>query len=129
MKNNSTRFFCLMLLWAVVFFAAAPALSAEKAEIPVVPVPATVTMVDLGAASCIPCKMMAPILAELAKEYSGRAAIIFIDVWQHRDVAKKFAITAIPTQIFYDSSGAEVWRHTGFLDKESITKKIDELLN
>ena len=118
-----------MLLWAVVFFAAAPALSAEKAEIQVVPVPATVTMVDLGAASCIPCKMMAPILAELAKEYSGRAAIIFIDVWQHRDVAKKFAITAIPTQIFYDSSGAEVWRHTGFLDKESIKKKIDELLN
>ncbi len=64
------------------------------------PVPGMVTMVDLGAHSCIPCKMMAPILEELEKEYKGKAAIIFIDVWQNEDEGKRFAVSIIPTQIF-----------------------------
>mgnify|MGYP002476647646 CR=1 FL=1 len=46
-----------------------------------------VTMIDLGAKACIPCKMMAPILEELEREYdtTGKAAIIFIDVWENPD--------------------------------------------
>jgi len=42
-------------------------------------------MIDLGATECIPCKMMAPIIEELKKEYAGRANVIFIDVWKHPD--------------------------------------------
>ena len=42
-------------------------------------------IVDFWAQWCGPCKMMAPIITELQKEYKGRAAIIFIDVWEHRD--------------------------------------------
>ena len=49
-----------------------------------VPVKDMVTMVDLGATSCIPCKMMAPIIEELAAEYRGKAAILFVDVCQNR---------------------------------------------
>ena len=59
-----------------------------------------VTMVDLGAKKCIPCKMMAPILVELKKEYAGRAAVIFIDVWEYPDKAQEFKVSIIPTQIF-----------------------------
>ncbi|MFH1216412.1 MAG: thioredoxin family protein [Pseudomonadota bacterium] len=92
------------------------------------PVPDTVTMVDLGAKTCIPCKMMAPILAELEKEYQGRAAIFFIDVWEDTDTASELEIAAIPTQIFYDRQGKEVWRHAGFLDKKAIREKLDALL-
>ncbi len=92
-----------------------------------VPAPGLVTMIDLGASECIPCKMMAPILEELKEEYQGKADIIFIDVWQKPDQAKKYGIRAIPTQIFFDADGREVQRHVGFLDKKQIIKILSEL--
>ncbi len=94
---------------------------------PQIPTPDQVTMVDLGAHKCIPCKMMAPIIAELQKEYSGRASVIFIDVWENPDEAKKYGIRAIPTQIFYDKTGKEAGRHTGYLDKKSIVSALEQL--
>lgn len=94
---------------------------------PTLPVPGMVTMVDLGAKSCIPCKMMEPILAELEREYAGRAAIVFIDVRYQRDQAERFGIRAIPTQIFFDLQGREVMRHEGFMDKSSIVGVLKEL--
>ena len=66
------------------------------------PVKGMVTMIDLGAKKCIPCKMMAPILAKLEKAYEGRADIVFIDVWENRQQAPRFKIRAIPTQIFFN---------------------------
>ena len=92
-----------------------------------VPVPDTVTMVDLGATSCIPCKMMAPIIEELAAEYRGKAAIIFIDVWKNPDEGKKFKVSMIPTQIFFDRTGNEVYRHSGFLDKNTIMAQLAKM--
>jgi len=82
----------------------------------------------LGAKTCIPCKMMAPILEELNEEYRGRAAVIFIDVWENKSQGKRFGVLSIPTQIFYDKHGTEVYRHTGFLSKEKIKKRLDMLL-
>lgn len=93
----------------------------------VVPIKDTVTMLDLGAKSCIPCKMMAPVIESLSTEYEGRAAIVFIDVWKNPDEAKKFALRSIPTQIFYDKNGNEVLRHEGFFSKEEIVKVLDKL--
>ncbi|MBA3005727.1 MAG: thioredoxin family protein [Proteobacteria bacterium] len=92
------------------------------------PVPGMVTMVDLGAKSCIPCKMMAPILDELEQQYKGKAAIIFIDVWQNEDEGKRFKVSMIPTQIFFDRSGKEVYRHSGFLEKQAIIDRLDTML-
>jgi len=92
------------------------------------PVPGMVTMVDLGAHSCIPCKMMAPILVELEKEYKGKAAIIFIDIWQNENEGKRFGVKMIPTQIFFDRSGKEVYRHTGFLEKQVIIDRLEMML-
>jgi len=99
----------------------------KTADIPPVPTPGLVTMVDLGAHKCIPCKMMAPIITELQKEYAGRASIVFIDVWEHKGQAQRFGIRAIPTQIFYDKGGKEVSRHVGFLDKKSIVGVFEKL--
>jgi len=99
----------------------------NPAAIPRVPTPGMVTMVDLGAHKCIPCKMMAPIIEELQKEYKGRASVIFIDVWEHREQADRFGIRGIPTQIFYDKEGREVGRHMGFLDKKSIVETFEKL--
>jgi thioredoxin 1 len=84
-------------------------------------------LVDLGAGKCIPCKMMAPILEELKKEYAGRMEVVFIDVWQNPDAGKEYGIEVIPTQIFYDAEGTELFRHVGFYGREDILGKWKEL--
>ncbi len=84
-------------------------------------------LVDLGAGKCIPCKMMAPILEELKKEYSGSLEVVFIDVWEDRAAGSKYGIENIPTQIFFDPSGKELFRHEGFFAKEDILAKWKEL--
>jgi thioredoxin 1 len=92
-----------------------------------VPVKGMVTMVDLGAGSCIPCKMMAPILEKLQKSYKGKAEIIFIDLRYDRDKAKLFQISAIPTQIFFDKEGREVARHVGFMPENAIVEQLEKM--
>ena len=83
-------------------------------------------LVDLGAGKCIPCKMMAPILEELKKTYAGKLDVQFIDVWVNPDEAPKYGIKIIPTQIFYDASGKELFRHEGFFAQEDILAKWKE---
>jgi thioredoxin 1 len=84
-------------------------------------------LLDLGADKCIPCKMMAPILEELKSEYQGRMEVVFIDVWKNPGAGDTYGIQSIPTQIFFDASGKELFRHTGFFGKEDILAKWKEL--
>ena len=83
-------------------------------------------LVDLGAKTCIPCKMMAPILEELKTEFKGKLEVVFIDVWENPDQAKEYRIKLIPTQIFYDGVRKELFRHEGFYSKEDILGKWKE---
>ncbi|MEW6220243.1 MAG: thioredoxin family protein [Thermodesulfobacteriota bacterium] len=128
MKTLLPAFLMLMLLVAICGGAAGMAAADEI--VPGLPVQGTVTMVDLGAKTCVPCKMMAPILEELKAEYQGRAAVVFIDVWDQANAgkAKAFKVTTIPTQIFFDRHGKEAFRHVGFFDKASIAAKLEALL-
>jgi thioredoxin 1 len=91
------------------------------------PAKGMVTMIDLGADSCVPCKLMAPILKKLEKEYKGRAAIVFIDVWKYKDQARRFGIRVIPTQIFFDKDGKEVYRHVGFMSEKAIVAQLKNM--
>jgi thioredoxin 1 len=84
-------------------------------------------LVDLGSTTCIPCKMMAPVLDELGKEYAGRMQVEFIDVNANPDAAKPFGIKLIPTQVFIGANGKELWRHEGFISKQDILAKWQEL--
>ncbi len=86
-----------------------------------------VTMVDLGATKCIPCKMMAPILKKLENRYAGKAAIVFLDVWEDPKPAYHFGIRIIPTQIFFNKRGEEVYRHEGFMSEEEIVAILQKL--
>jgi len=92
-----------------------------------VPMPGMVTMLDLGATECIPCKLMLPILQKMEKKYEGKAAVIFIDVWKFRPAAAKFKIRMIPTQIFFNREGQEVFRHEGFLNEAAIVEQFKKL--
>ena len=122
----------LRLLLAFLFLASAsqalaapsPLISGDPQE---VPLKGMVTMVDIGAKACIPCKMMIPVIESLSEEYEGRAGIVFIDVWKNPDETPKFGLRAIPTQIFYDKDGNEVMRHEGYFSKEEIIKVLTRL--
>jgi len=70
--------------------------------------------------------MMAPILDELRKEYAGQFEVVFIDVWKNKSEAQKYRIRVIPTQIFYDAAGKELFRHQGFFSKEDILRTWQE---
>jgi len=117
----------LLLLSTLFLLMSIAEVCAEPGVPPEVPAKGMVTMVDLGAKSCIPCKMMAPIMEKLEKDYKGRAAILFIDVWKEPDQAKRFDIRTIPTQIFYDKEGKEVLRHTGFMSEEAIVTQLNKM--
>ncbi len=108
----------------ILLFAQPAVLRAAAVE---APVKGMVTMVDLGAKKCIPCKMMAPILEKLEKVYAGRAAVVFFDVWEDPAPAKHFGIRAIPTQIFFDKEGKEVYRHEGFLAEKEIVARFKDM--
>ncbi|MBL7132715.1 MAG: thioredoxin family protein [Phycisphaerae bacterium] len=84
-------------------------------------------LLDLGSKGCIPCKMMAPILEELKTQYAGRFEVEFIDIHKDRAAAETYDIRVIPTQIFFDAAGKELWRHEGFMSKEDILGKWKEL--
>jgi thioredoxin 1 len=84
-------------------------------------------LVDLGSTTCIPCKMMAPILDELKTEYEGRLIVDVLDVKTDRNASAQYRIRVIPTQIFYDGSGRELFRHEGFYSKEDILAKWKDL--
>jgi len=84
-------------------------------------------LVDLGAGKCQTCKEMAPILEAVRTEYVGRAVVEVIDVWKNPEVAESYDIRIIPTQIFYDRDGKEVWRHEGGLSKAEIIEKLKSL--
>jgi thioredoxin 1 len=94
---------------------------------PEIPAKGLVTLVDVGAATCIPCKMMAPILEKLEKTYQGRAAVFFVDVRKDPAGVERFKIRVIPTQIFFDKNGKEVYRHEGFLSEKDIVSIFKNL--
>ena len=84
-------------------------------------------LVDFWAPWCGPCKMMAPILKEIADEYAGKAKICKLDTDDARDSAMEFGINAIPTIIlFEDGQVQKKW--VGLTSKKVLAAAIDELL-
>jgi len=84
-------------------------------------------LVDLGSAQCIPCKMMKPTLDDFMANYADRFETRFIDVNQDMETAQRYGIRMIPTQIFFDAGGNELFRHEGFMSKEDLLAKWEEL--
>jgi thiol-disulfide isomerase/thioredoxin len=84
---------------------------------------------DLGSKRCFSCKMMAPILDELKRDYADQFKTAYVDVRlpENAPVAKQYGVKMIPTLIFFDGHGKEIWRHEGFMSKEAILGKWAEL--
>jgi len=115
MNQRLTQRVAVLLLIA----AAAVQVRAEEQRLP--------RLVDLGAGACSSCKKMAPILEEMKTEYAGILIVEFIDVWKNATAGKEYGIKSIPTQIFFGADGKELFRHEGFLSKEDMLAKWNEL--
>jgi thioredoxin 1 len=87
----------------------------------------TPVLVDFYAEWCGPCKMIAPIIDELAGEYEDKAKIVKVNVDESPSTAQGFGVMSIPTLIFF-KGGAEVDRITGALPKDVLAEKLDSLL-
>jgi len=85
------------------------------------------TLAEFGRGTCIPCREMKPILEELTAEFKGKLNVVIVEIDDHMDQTRKHGIMAIPTQIFFDSSGKEITRHIGFYAKEDIIAQLGSM--
>jgi len=84
-------------------------------------------VVDFWAQWCAPCKMVAPIVDELAKEYAGKIKVGKVDVDSNPSVASQYAVMSIPTLIFF-KGGKVMSQVTGLQNKSALKQKIEENL-
>lgn len=80
-------------------------------------------VVDMYADWCGPCKMMAPVFEEVAKEYEGKVKMGKLNVDENQNVPQMFGVSGIPTIVFL-KDGVEVGRTVGFQSKEALVEKI-----
>jgi thiol-disulfide isomerase/thioredoxin len=85
------------------------------------------TLVEFGATGCVPCDMMQPVLDNLRKKYQDRLNIVFVYVGEEQILGARYGITSIPVQAFFDGSGKEFFRHTGFFAQAEVEKKLVEM--
>ena len=78
------------------------------------------TLIDFGRGTCMPCKMMKPMLEGLKKEYAGILNVEIIDVRYDPEALKKYKVPGVPFQIVFDASGKELKRRYGYADKGEI---------
>ena len=87
----------------------------------------TPTVAEFGRGTCIPCKEMKPILDELALSYKDKLNVVIVSVDDYQSLTSRYSIMAIPTQIFFDSTGTETFRHIGFYPKNDIIIKLRQM--
>ena len=88
---------------------------------------ATPALVDLWAAWCGPCRLLTPVVEELAQAYQGKLKVGKLNVDDYPQVAAQFRVMNIPTLLLF-KEGREVDRIVGVVPKEELTRRIDKLI-
>jgi len=81
---------------------------------------------EFGSVSCVSCREMKPILAELQRTHGGRLTVVDIDVLKERHYLARYGIRLMPTQVFFDAQGREIGRHMGTISGEEILARLAE---
>ncbi len=108
----------------LMFFSSALAQDRQvKSLSPIIP---QVTFVELGSKSCIPCRLMQPVMRAVESRFGPQVKVIFYDVSssEQRRYADVYSIRIIPTQVFLNNTGKEFFRHEGFFSEAEITKLL-----
>ncbi len=81
-------------------------------------------LVDFGSNSCLPCRKLRPILEEIKKEKGGQVEVLVIDVNKHQGLSREYKVRVIPTLVFFDAGGKEVFRTQGFMSKAALLEHL-----
>lgn len=81
-------------------------------------------MVDFWASWCGPCRMLSPIVENIASKYSGKLKVVKLNVDEAGETAAQYGITAIPTLIFF-KGGQKVEQKTGFMQEDALSKVVE----
>jgi thioredoxin 1 len=81
-------------------------------------------VVDFGSNSCIPCRQLRPVLQKIQKDYTGKLEVLIIDIRNNQKLASDYQIQVIPTVVFFDPAGKEVFRHQGFMSEEKVKEQL-----
>jgi len=131
MKNKMRIFITSAVILAAVLIIVikswSPQIQEDETPVTVKATRNIPTLLDLGSKTCVPCKMMAPILEELRSEYGGRMRVIYYDVREEPQQAQLYRIRVIPTVIFINEYEEELYRHEGFISKQNILDVWKEL--
>ena len=84
-------------------------------------------LLEIGSSRCMSCREMAKVLDALRASQGAKLKVDFIDVFEQPEAADRYKIALIPTQIFYDTAGKEIFRHTGYFAHDDILAKFREL--
>ena len=84
-------------------------------------------LVDFWAEWCGPCKMIAPILEQVAEEYKDRLTLVKLDVEENQNIAMQYAVRSIPTLMLFKDGDVQV-QHVGMLSKEQLGQLLEEKL-
>jgi thioredoxin 1 len=82
---------------------------------------------DFGRGMCIPCMEMEKILASVKSKYGNQIEVRLVMAEKNEELFKKYKVMLIPTQVFLDASGKEVFRHVGLFQEKDLLAKLKEL--
>lgn len=104
-------------------------MASETAIAPQAATAALPRLIDFGSKQCQACKAMEPVLDACKARHAAEFVTEFVDVWipANQTFARSHDISSIPTQVFFDKEGKEVFRNTGFISEEQILAKWQEL--
>ena len=87
----------------------------------------TPVLIDFFAEWCGPCKMMAPVLDEVARDYAGKLKVVKVDVDESGETAAKFGVTAMPTFVLV-KNGQETFRRVGAAPKSAFVRELQQAM-
>lgn len=131
MKNTTRKYLIITLLFVAVYGVITLKHFKDQQQMESLPDDSVIgkgspVLLELGAHWCTPCKQMVPILNELAVEQQA-FTVAFVNIQTSKELALYYHVESIPTQIFFDKAGGELFRHVGFYPKEDILAKWKEL--
>jgi len=118
MKKSSL----ILVFIAIVFVCTAEEIQQDSTEV----IKPKITFLELGSTTCIPCQQMEKVLESVREKYGNQIEVIFHDIKKEKELAAKYRIKMIPTQIFLDIEGKEIHRHLGFYPEELIDNFLKE---